>query len=189
MVKIKGEIDLRSAEFIASRRLFKPVLLKFLAIVLLILIILGTYCGGSFYADNLRSDLLNEEAGLEYLRNEVSPLLMLIDDNALLEAKFSLKKDIRLLSKPLPQYLHSIREKAAASRIIITTTTIDKSGNLFIAGKCRVLEHISLFNKDLNELPFVLNAGVIFIDMVKENEYLFEITGIIDVEKRNADHE
>ncbi len=54
------EIDLRSPEFIASRRLVRPVFLKYMVIVLLSFLLPGSYYGILFYSSNLQLELAAE---------------------------------------------------------------------------------------------------------------------------------
>ncbi len=179
---MNGEMDLRSAKFIASRRFFKRGLFKILSAGLIIAALAGIHCGGNAYVALLRSDLLQEEAALRELKDEVSPLLVLAEETALLEAKSSLKKDIGSSAMPLPQYLQSIRKKAAGKRIKIGTIAVDHSGSLAVSGTSGDLEQIALYSRALLNLKFIVNAEVSSIDMDQDKGYRFKIGGAVNAE-------
>ncbi len=180
------EMDLRSAEFIASRRFFKPGLFKILSAGLIIAALAGIHCGGNAYVALLRSDLLQEEAVLRKLKDEAFPLLVRAEETALLKDKSSLKKEIASSAMPLSQYLQSIRKKAAGSRIKIESILVDHSGNLAVTGTSGDLDQIALYSRALLDLKFIVNTAVSSIDMDRDKGYRFKIEGVVNAESGAA---
>lgn len=170
-------VDLRSPEFIASRRFFKPRFYLVLAVIGCILAVGGFFYGMRLFSSILHSEISKKDILLHQLIPEAKPLELFMGENALLEAKASLENDIRSRQIPMSAHLQSIREKAAGHRIVVRTITIDSSGILQIEGSGPDLQHIALFNQMLTALPFVTDATVASIEMTANQDYFFKING------------
>lgn len=177
MVKINDGLDLRSSEFIASRRLFTAHFYFVLAFILSTFMITTLYFGLKIYADLLQSELLTEEAALQLLTFKSGQLTVILEEIALLEAKSNLENKLRNPDRPLSQLLITIREKAAFNQITIYLITIDHIGNLMIEGRSSDRHYITIFNHSLTELPLLTSTMITTIEMNGEDSFYFKIKG------------
>jgi len=169
------EIDLRSPEFIASRRLVRPVFLKYMVIVLLSFLMPGSYYGILFYSSNLQLELAAENNYLLELEERVLPLQELLEETALLKIRSGLEKELELASKPIHEYLLAVKEKAYRHQIEADSITVDNTGNLSFKGRSGNITAIASYNQDLENLPFISRPEVISVNLIHDGGYNFEI--------------
>lgn len=175
MVEINKEIDLRSPEFIASRRFIKPVLLKYLAVFLSLALISGAHYGAARYCDQLRSHLKANTAAVQNLKEEVPPLLDLSFQASLVKARSGLEQSFHSSSKPLHTYLVQARQLADLYHLDMELAMIDAGGKLLLKGTGRQINNMALYNRALEELPFIARAEITTINLNQEEKYHFEI--------------
>lgn len=188
MVEINKEIDLRSPEFIASRRFIKPVLLKYLAIILSLALISGAHYGAARYCDHLRAHLEANTFAVQNLKEEVTPLLDLAFKASLVKVRSELEQSFQSSSKPLHTYLVQARQLADLYHLNMELAIIDAGGKLLLKGTGRQINNMALYNRALEELPFIERAEIITINLNQEEKYHFEIQCLTKPAERMEDH-
>lgn len=166
---------MRSPEFIASLRLFRPAFVKSALAVLGFCILAGSCYAATALPACLNRQLETETALLSTLKNEVEPLLEKADQAALLQSRAELEQKLLLSVQPICEDVLLVRQTAAARRLDLKTITADKEGNLAIHGQSRAINEIAFFNSDLEELPGIITPRVVSISLSQQGEYIFEI--------------
>ncbi len=172
------ELDLRTPEYIASRRLFGPPFLKLLSGILGFCMLVGAFYAATIYPDWLRREL-EQEIGLAIgLREEVAPLLELAEETALLKARSDLEQDLIKSLDPPQEYLLVAKKLASAHRLNLEKVTVDRNGSLFLKGWSRDLGDIALFSQVLECEPCFVSSEVRLINRGPGGNYYFELTAL-----------
>lgn len=177
MVKIKSVLDLRSPEFIASRRFFKPVSLCILAVICFTGMVIGFCYGLTSYINRLQREVLMERASVRILASKTVPLTGLSEEVTRLENKYAIENSLREPGEALSFLLQGINETALSSHVKIESITIDQNRTVLIEGSGTVMQDVSLFNNALTELPAFSSSVIASIERYGENTFNFSISG------------
>lgn len=178
MVALKTEIDLRSPEFIAANRPFGAALIKKLLLVLGMLLLVGLFYGAHYYHGYLQRELEKETATVQALREEVQPLLTLLEESALLKARSRLEQELLLAAEPVPERLLEARQLAWAHKLKVERVTAYRNGDIFLKGRGCDLQEIAAFNSALEAWPHISSAEVTTLSLDIDGDYHFAISAV-----------
>ncbi len=175
MVEIAKEIDLRSPEFITSRRFFKPSFMKYLLVILSLILISSAHIGAIRYCDHLHSQLKTDTAALQKLKEENKPLMELYLQVSLNKTRSGLEHSVNSTSKPLHNYLVKSRQLADQFDLDLELATIDAGGQIFLKGTGPRINNVGLYNQALEDFSFIARSEITTINLGQEKIYYFEI--------------
>ena len=173
------QMDLRSSDYISSRRFFKPRRLKFLAAGLIVLIMISLPVGIERYGKRLQQEISARETALQELSLLAGPLEGIVEEISLLETKSALLRDLKTDHYAKSNILLRIRLEARRRGLIIEKVSIGEDGALIIRATGPVVEQIALYNQALDEHFPVIEYAVSRIGINDLNGYSFEITGTV----------
>lgn len=172
-------LDLRSPEFIASRR--RPG--KSLSLILVILLGLGiSFCSYgvlNFYARSLREQKDSALKELHLLRNRAEQLVELENETALLQEKAVLAEELTSINQPLSEWLQLTRKTASAGGVTLHEVSLDTKKSLFIEGEGLKMQQIAAFNRQLSALEFISETKINSIALKNDRGYHFKISGLL----------
>ncbi len=183
------QMDLRSPEYIYSRRFFKPRRLKILAAGLMVLIMISLPIGIERYVNVLQQEITAREAVLQELNLLTGPLEEIVEEISRLETKSALLKDLRDDDYAKPDILLRIHLEARSRGLTVENVVIREDGALTIRVTGPVMEQIALYNQALDEHFPAIEYAVTRIGINDLNGYSFELTGTvpsIDLEREEG---
>jgi len=170
------EIDLRTPEYIASRRLLSPAFLKICSALLGCCLLGSVFYAALAYTDGLKRELASETAIVSELREEVAPLLELAEETALLRARFNLEQDLLQSLPSAQEYFTVVRQLASNHRLELKTLTVDREGNVYLKGWGRDMDNIALFSSALEDESCFFSSEVLSVHRSPKGGYFFELS-------------
>jgi cell division protein FtsB len=172
-------LDLRSPEFIASRRRPGKGLSIVLVILLGLIITLCSYGAMSLYAQWLQEQKESALYKLHILKDRAEQFQELENETALLQQKATLVEELAALKQPLPEWLQLSRETATAGEITLHEVSLDTKGSFFVEGEGLKMQQIAAFNRQLSSLDFLSETMINSIAMKSDQGYHFTISGLL----------
>ncbi len=180
-----SKFDLRSSEFIASQRFFKPRLIKVIAVVLCAYILAGIIFWLNIYADLLQADIQTERAALQVLSLEAEQLKDLLEEAASLESKAVLVNTFHNTGLLPSQLLQISFENSLLTGVTPVLIASDhNNGTLLIEGISTDMQQITQFNQSFAGLPVLSAAVITSIEMNAEGLFRFQLKGAIEEHRK-----
>ncbi len=182
MVKINYDLDLRSAEYISSTRLFKSGALKLALTLCLFLLPLVIFYGLEGYKAHLEQTTAALEAELSVLSLKAEPFIAMTAESEQVRAKLDL--EIKLDNVPVSwsSSLHEIRA-AAPQTLNLDSIVIDSGGRVEIKGASSEMQGPALYRQALNNLAFTGNTILKSVTLNPQGGYSFTVTTIFISQK------
>ncbi len=176
MVEINSDIDLRSPEFIASRRPVSSAFLKKILVMLCCFLTAGLIYFACSLTGYLERQLYAAHAAVDELREEVEPIYELADQSALLQARANLEQELLESTQPIDKYLLAATQLAQDYSLEPAQVAVDREGNFLLKGRGGNLNDLASFNNRFEELPYIFSAEITALSLCPDGGYLFEFT-------------
>lgn len=170
-------MDLRSPEYIAAQRFFKPPVIALITVLAFIIFIVAGLQAANYYKNSLHTAINTAEESVAKLQITAEPLLTMKENLETVKARKRLLDEINNDSKPLASQLNKISGTSTAGRVELQRISVTNSGDLVIEGYVKKAKDAAVFNQQLTTLSFIGSCQVNKIDLSGTEKYLFIING------------
>lgn len=172
---MKNEFDLRTPEYLASKSFFKPHIVAFIALTILILIQFALVKGTTYYLAHLQNRLEVEIETLTELQQVSGPLRDLLNETTIIKNKSILLMEVKGARIPFSEKLELIEKISKKNGLQIITVTTGSSGILEVTGTGRFMQDIAAFTHDLETVPYITRCQADTITLIQGDIYLFSL--------------
>lgn len=170
-------MDLRSPEYIAAQKFFKPPLIALLVVLAFVVLTIASLQAANYYKNILQAAVVAAEETVIKLQVSVEPILSMKEGIETVNAKQELLKEIENRYSPLSNHLKIIMDTSTASSVDLQRISIAESGDLVIEGYADQVKDAATFNQQLSTISFIGRSRVSYIDLSGNDRYLFTING------------
>lgn len=175
---MKGEIDLRTPEFIASARFRRCRLYLYILIAAAAAAALLGYCLLQRNAGAMRQENARLRTANHALAAEAAPLREMQNEIALLQARKALTLGLQAEKGSWSDYLRLIEAKAPAG-LHVETMVLERKGSLVIQGRGSSMQQVTGYTEALKGYAFIGDAAVRGMELEAERSYRFTIDALL----------
>ncbi len=172
MDKINYDLDLRSAEYVASTRLIKKGAVKLFIIILLLLLPIIMLAGLQSYRGYLEQKTAALAADISALKLKVEPLIAMTAETERLNEKLKLEEKLSGSKVSWSTAMREIRS-ALPHTLILDSITIDSGGSVEIKGTSQEIKSPALYRQNIANLPLTGYTSLESVSMNQHRSYNF----------------
>ncbi len=182
------DIDLRSAEYIASTRSFKTGAGRLIITLCLLVLPLAFYYGLAEYRAHLEKTTAALEADIAALSLRAQPLISMKTESEQLRQIALLETNLNKRKTPLPSFIREIRA-AAPHNLQLNSIVIKPDHSIEITGIGVEMQKPALFRQKIADLSFCGHTELKSVSMNPHNGYSFTIHSVLISPGEDADNE
>ncbi len=175
---MNDDIDLRSAEYIASTRSFKTGAARFIITLCLLFLPLAIFYGLAEYKTHLEKSTTALEADIAALSLSAQPLVSMKTESEQLRQIALLETNLNNRKTPLPSFIQKIRT-AAPHNLQLNSIVIKPDASIEISGTSVEMQKPALFRQKIANLSFSGHTELKSVSMNPQNGYSFTIHSIL----------